>query len=592
MFTKYNQTWAERIKKRNRLGFSLVELIVVVAIMAIMTAVLAPSLLAYVERSRAQRDNSAMSEVVNAVHLALADQDVYDEVLCYTCDNIRSCYVDNQDENGNPAGPDDANRVETKNYGSDPGEYEEGDHYVYNDNERLGDESGYSFHGLMRGVTITFEPERSSNKSAFVLYNGYINAAGHATGTGLNYIDGSCPETEMTSSAMVESGYTEDMMLLGNMHSFDEPDSHYLYNRIRATVGDRIELISQTYRNSTYTIFIRMGTTGGNQFDAQDAIKVYGQWGGTNLSASEVGQGGGSNNIDVPGNQHGLYYNMPYVADVESGGNIIKVAFVFYEDGTVMMFDDKSADDMFGVESDELFGYMNIAFTYDSNTRVATNAEGWTYQFVGDGKTAVLNSNGNFAILDGVTLVAQGTEHGVYYGYEYVSQDGTTMVFDKNGNASYTPISGAMTITDIEWLFHEHCFDNEKCVAMVSIDGETLVMKNKPNGPAIIFERGEKANILLIVDQPLGPSKDHAIVIPYERDDNTGDLSFVISGTVVADAGLRSLTVNGAPVDVKADGSWQTIVPEGNESELEVVVLAVDEQGNSVSVSGWISSGR
>ena len=280
------QSWADRIKKRNKLGFSLVELIVVIAIMAIMTAVLAPSLLSYVERSRAQKDDSAMSEVVNSIQLALADQNVYDEVLCYTCDNIKSCYVDK-------ANPLDTNRVETKNYGSTAGTYENGDHYIYNDNERLADESGYVFHGLMRGVTITFEPERSSNKTAFVLYNGYINAAGHATGTGLNYLYGSCPETEKTSADMVTNGYTENMMLLGNMHSFSAPNHNYLYNRIRAIVGDRIELTSQTYRNSCYTIFIRMGTTGGNQADNQDAIMVYGQWGGTNLTASAKGQGAG-----------------------------------------------------------------------------------------------------------------------------------------------------------------------------------------------------------------------------------------------------------------------------------------------------------
>ena len=281
------QSWSERIKKRNKMGFSLVELIVVIAIMAIMTAVLAPSLLSYTERSRAQRDDSAMSEVVNSIMLALADQNVYDEVLCYTCDNIKSCYVDKT----NPA---ESNRIETKNYGSASGVYENGDHYIYGDNERLSDESCYWFDGLMRGMTITFEPERSSNKTAFVLYNGYINAAGHATGSGLNYLYGSCPDTEKTSADMVTNGYTENMMLLGNMHSFDAPNQHYLYNRIRSTVGDRIELTSQTYRNSCYTVFIRIGTTGGSQADKQDAIMVYGQWGGTNLSSNEAGQGAGS----------------------------------------------------------------------------------------------------------------------------------------------------------------------------------------------------------------------------------------------------------------------------------------------------------
>ena len=56
-----------------------------------------------------------------------------------------------------------------------------------------------------------------------------------------------------------------------------------LYNKLRAVIGDNITLSSQTYRNSEYTVFIRMGSMGGNQASAQDAVAVYGQWNGTNL---------------------------------------------------------------------------------------------------------------------------------------------------------------------------------------------------------------------------------------------------------------------------------------------------------------------
>ena len=57
-----------------------------------------------------------------------------------------------------------------------------------------------------------------------------------------------------------------------------------LYNKLRAQIGDSIVLSSQTYRNSDYTIFIRLGSLGGNEAGAQDAIAVYGQWSGTNLA--------------------------------------------------------------------------------------------------------------------------------------------------------------------------------------------------------------------------------------------------------------------------------------------------------------------
>ena len=65
---------------KSKKGFSLVELIVVIAIMAVLVGVLAPALMSNVEKSRAQKDDSAMSEVAHAVELALADESIYDEV--------------------------------------------------------------------------------------------------------------------------------------------------------------------------------------------------------------------------------------------------------------------------------------------------------------------------------------------------------------------------------------------------------------------------------------------------------------------------------------------------------------------------------
>lgn len=54
-------------------GFSFVELVVVIAILAVLLAVLSPMLISSVEHSRMQKDDSAMDEVVNAVQLAITD---------------------------------------------------------------------------------------------------------------------------------------------------------------------------------------------------------------------------------------------------------------------------------------------------------------------------------------------------------------------------------------------------------------------------------------------------------------------------------------------------------------------------------------
>lgn len=66
-------------KKKNK-GFSLVELIVVVAIMAVLVGVLAPAYLRYVEKARVQKDESAVAEVVEAVKIALSDEQVNDSI--------------------------------------------------------------------------------------------------------------------------------------------------------------------------------------------------------------------------------------------------------------------------------------------------------------------------------------------------------------------------------------------------------------------------------------------------------------------------------------------------------------------------------
>ncbi len=64
------------MKKNNNKGFSLVELIVVVFVMAVLLVVLAPAMLRYVEKGRTQKDETAVSEVINAVNQALADENI------------------------------------------------------------------------------------------------------------------------------------------------------------------------------------------------------------------------------------------------------------------------------------------------------------------------------------------------------------------------------------------------------------------------------------------------------------------------------------------------------------------------------------
>ena len=58
--------------KQNK-GFSLVEIIIVIAIMAVLLAVLTPQYLKYIEKSKQNSDAEAFAEVVSAVEKAAVD---------------------------------------------------------------------------------------------------------------------------------------------------------------------------------------------------------------------------------------------------------------------------------------------------------------------------------------------------------------------------------------------------------------------------------------------------------------------------------------------------------------------------------------
>ena len=249
-----------QIMENENKGFSLVELIVVIAIMAVLTSVLAPSLLGYVEKSRMQKDDSAMGEVSNAIKLALADQNVYDECLAYNVRGNWASYADGQftADEGTNAITD--KQVDT---GADFGFGATADYWHTTDVTRMKDELVYAPTGNMRGMTITFPADDGDNSAMFKLKEARIN----------EIVEGTFDHAEATRSTSI---LLENMTTTGGQ-------AGQLYNKIRATIGDNITLSSQTYRNSEYTVFIRMGSMGGNQASAQDAVDVYGQWNGTNL---------------------------------------------------------------------------------------------------------------------------------------------------------------------------------------------------------------------------------------------------------------------------------------------------------------------
>ena len=66
---------------KNNKGFSLVELIIVIAIMAILVGVMAPQLIKYIEKSKVSADTQAADSVHTAVLTAMMDPEVVNSSL-------------------------------------------------------------------------------------------------------------------------------------------------------------------------------------------------------------------------------------------------------------------------------------------------------------------------------------------------------------------------------------------------------------------------------------------------------------------------------------------------------------------------------
>ena len=80
--------------KKNK-GFSLVELIIVIAIMAILAAAIAPALIRYIDKSRRADDVTAAGTINSSMSAALANEDIYDEIFKVNAGNIVMVGVQN-----------------------------------------------------------------------------------------------------------------------------------------------------------------------------------------------------------------------------------------------------------------------------------------------------------------------------------------------------------------------------------------------------------------------------------------------------------------------------------------------------------------
>ncbi|MEG2427657.1 MAG: prepilin-type N-terminal cleavage/methylation domain-containing protein [Clostridium sp.] len=74
-------------KRKNSKGFSLIELIIAIAILVILTGLLAPQFMRYMEKSREAKDMQVLDTIYGAVQVALTNEDAYAAVTSDSTNN-------------------------------------------------------------------------------------------------------------------------------------------------------------------------------------------------------------------------------------------------------------------------------------------------------------------------------------------------------------------------------------------------------------------------------------------------------------------------------------------------------------------------
>lgn len=68
------------MKRESNKGFSLVELIIVVAMMAVLMALLAPQYIRYVEKAKIREDDAIVKGLIDVIMITVEDSEAYDQL--------------------------------------------------------------------------------------------------------------------------------------------------------------------------------------------------------------------------------------------------------------------------------------------------------------------------------------------------------------------------------------------------------------------------------------------------------------------------------------------------------------------------------
>lgn len=213
------------------------------------------------EKVKFEKDNSATDELANAIRLALADNDVYDELMALCCTNNIATYLDTASESNY----EQFRIVEKEAEGDSPEQYSfllDGILFDSLDTYPTFSHVG----GNMTGVTLTFEPELAfDGKICYDFGNAIVNK--YIRDTSFYTVDrvAGAPRYKGDTPNYEECGVLRDILIPGKVYGG-------LYGKLRAVLGDRLYLSSDLAQHSEYTIFIGLSS---------DTVRVYGQWANT-----------------------------------------------------------------------------------------------------------------------------------------------------------------------------------------------------------------------------------------------------------------------------------------------------------------------
>lgn len=83
------------MKKTNNKGFSLVELIIVIAILAILAGAIAPALIRFIDKGRRSNDISTAKTISSAIETALGNEKAYELLVPTAAAGVTTIYLTN-----------------------------------------------------------------------------------------------------------------------------------------------------------------------------------------------------------------------------------------------------------------------------------------------------------------------------------------------------------------------------------------------------------------------------------------------------------------------------------------------------------------